>query len=426
MQVTITTVSEIQQQADIQLSQEEIQPLFEQAYEKFRPKVELRGFRKGKVPMPMVKQLYGEAIEKDALDDIANDFYRKAMKERNIQLVGQPTVVDMDFKRGEHLRFSIKYEVKPAITLGRYTGIAVEKPVHLVSDAEVDAEIRKIQKANSTSAEALSVTEGEFVVTADVQELDETGAPLIGKKTPGARFDLSDETLAQEIREALAAAQTGQTYRTHFTSHHGDHEHTVHIAITATKIERVSLPPFDEALVDKITGGKLTSLDEFRANLRRDIERYWSEDATATLNDNIARQLVDSHSFAIPDSIVENLLDSYIEDIRNRSRDRKLPKGFDEKAFRRENRDNALWQAKWLLLKERIAEQEHITVSDAEIEALAESEAEKIGIEKDRLIQYYRNSSGATERLLSEKLMAYLRANAKVTETIRDSSPAQS
>ena len=180
----------------------------------------------------------------------------------------------------------------------------------------------------------------------------------------------------------------------------------------------------DEALVSKITGGKLTSVEEFRSNLRRDIERYWNEDATAQLNENIARQIVASHSFAVPDSIVESVLDSYIEDIRNRSRERKLPRGFDEKAFRTESRDNALWQAKWILLKERIAEQEHITVSDAEIEALAESEAQKIGIEKDRLLQYYRGSSGAMDRLLSEKLMAFLRANAKVTDTIRDTHAA--
>ncbi|HXX63911.1 MAG TPA: trigger factor [Bacteroidota bacterium] len=424
MQVTITSVSEIQQQAEIQLTQEEIQPLFERAYEKFRPKVELRGFRKGKVPMPMIKQLYGEAIERDALDDIASDFYRKAMQERNIQLVGQPTVVDMDFKRGEHLRFSIKYEVKPAITLGRYTGVAVEKPVHIVTDAEVDAEIRRIQKANSASAEAASVTGRDFIVTADVQELDETGSPLIGKKTVGARFDLSDDSLEKEIRDSLASAETAQKYRAHFTSQHGDHTHAVHIDITPTKIEQVTLPPFDEALVSKITGGKLTSVEEFRSNLRRDIERYWNEDATAQLNENIARQIVGSHSFAVPDSIVESVLDSYIEDIRNRSRERKLPRGFDEKAFRAESRDNALWQAKWILLKERIAEQEHITVSDAEIEALAESEAQKIGIEKDRLLQYYRSSSGAMDRLLSEKLMAFLRANAKVTDTIRDTHAA--
>ena len=57
MQVTINTISEVEQEADIQVPQEELQPHFERAYEEYRPKVEVRGFRKGRVPMPMIRQL---------------------------------------------------------------------------------------------------------------------------------------------------------------------------------------------------------------------------------------------------------------------------------------------------------------------------------------------------------------------------------
>ncbi|HTY59384.1 MAG TPA: trigger factor [Bacteroidota bacterium] len=425
MQVSITNVSEVQQEADIQLTQDEIQPMFEQAYVKYRPKVEIKGFRKGKVPMPMIKQLYGEAIEQDALDDIASDFYRRAMEEKDIHPVGQPTMVDMDFKRGDHFHFKIKYEVKPGITLGSYRGIKVEKPIHIVTDAEVDTEIGKIRRANSTTADVETVTDTGHIVTADVQELDETGAPLIGKKTPGARFDLTDETLATEICDALAAAATGQTYRTKFESQHGDHSHTMHIALTVTKVEKVILPAFDDALVAKITGGKTTTVGEFRKNLRSDIERYWEEESTARLNDNIAKSLVASHPFPIPDSIVNGLLDSYVDDVRNRSRDRKLPKGFDEQKFREENRASATWQAQWLLLSGRIAEEEKITVTEDEIASMAEREAGKIGIEKERLLEYYRKSSSASNRILSDKLMAFLRSNAKITEKVIDDAPRQ-
>ncbi len=426
MQVSINNVSSVQQEADIQLSQDEIQPMFERAYEKYRPKVEIKGFRKGRVPMPMIKQLYGEAIEQDALDDIASDFYRKAMEEKNIHPVGQPAIVDIDFKRGEHFHFKIKYEVKPDITLGSYRGIKVEKPIHIVTEAEVESEIQKIRRANSSTADAETVTDTGHVVTADVQELDETGTPLIGKKTAGARFDLSDETLAREICDALAGAAQGETYRTKFESRHGEHSHSVHIAMTVTRIERVILPPFDEELVKKITGGKASSVDEFRKNLRGDIERYWEEESAARLNDNIAKSLVEAHPFPIPESIVAGLLDSYVEDVRTRSRDRKLAKGFDEQKFRDENRASATWQAQWLLLSGRIAEEEKITVSDAEIEAMAESEAVKIGLEKERLLEYYRKSSSAANRILSDKLMAFLRSNAKVTEKVIEDSPRQS
>jgi len=423
VQVTITSVSDVQQEADIQVSQDELQPMFEQAYAKYRPKVELKGFRKGKVPMPMIKQLYGEAIERDALDDIASDFYRKAMEEKGVRPVGQPTMVDMDFKRGDHFHFKIKYEVKPPIALGSYRGIAVEKPIHIVTDAEVEAEIAKIRRANSTMAEAERVTDTGYVVTADVQELDESGAPLIGKKTPGARFDLSDETLAPEISQALAAAAPGETRNAKFESQHGDHTHPVNIALAVTKVEQVTLPALDEALVKKVTGGKVDAVDQFRKNLRADIERFWEDESNARVNDNIARALVDAHPFTVPDAIVNGLLDSYVDDVRNRSRDRKLPKGFDEQKFREENRASAVWQARWILLKEKIAEQEKIAVSAAEIEELAEREAGKIGIAKDRLLQYYQKSGGVEDRLLSDKVMAFLRSHSRITDKIVADTP---
>lgn len=416
MQVTINTLSAIAQEAAIQVTNDELLPHFERAYEKFRPTVELKGFRKGKVPMPMIRQLYGESIEQDALDTIADELYRKAMDEKNIQPVGRPTMVDMDFRRGESFRFKIKYEIKPEITLRKYKGIAVEKPVHAVTDAEVEAEIMTLRRSNSTPRETESATDAEHIVTADVQELDETGTPLIGKKTPGARFSLFDDTLAPEIRDALMHATVGTPVGARFESSHGDHSHPVHIAITPTKIEKVELPPFDDALAAKVTGNKVQSVDEFTRTLRADIERYWDDQATAKLNDNIARAIVEEHDFPVPDALVESLLDSFVEDLKQRSRDRKLPKGFDEKKFRDESCTYAVWQAKWMLLKERIGEAEQLTVSDGDIEAMAEAEAGKIGIEKERLLSYYKNSTAAGDRLLSEKIMTFLRGNAKITE----------
>ncbi|MEW6509748.1 MAG: trigger factor [Bacteroidota bacterium] len=420
MQVTINTLSEVQQEAHIQLTHDELQPHFDRAYEKFRPKAEVKGFRKGKVPMPMIRQLYGEAIENDALDDIATEFYRKAMEEKNIHVIGQPTMTDMEFRRGDHLRFSIKYEVKPEISLGKYKGIPVDKPVHVVTDSELQSEILTLRRANSSTVEADAVTDAEFIVTGDVQELDESGTPLIGKKTPGARFVLSDETLAPEIRDALLHSSKGATFTVRFESKHGDHTHPVHIAIAVGKIEKVELPPFDEPLVKKITGGNVATVEEFTSKLRTDIERYWQDQSTGRLNDNIAHAIVAAHDFPVPDSLVDRVLDSLVSDLRQRSRDRKLPKNFDEGKFREESRAYALWQAKWMLLKERIAEKEKITVTDQELEALATAEAEKLGISRDRLLQYYRNSDSVADRMLSDKIMAFLRTHAKVTERLAE------
>ena len=423
VQVTITTISPTQQEAVFDVSREDLQPHFDRAYEEFRPKAQLKGFRKGKVPLPMIKKIYGEAIEHDALDRIANDLYHEAMEERKIQPVGTPSMTDLDFRRNERLRFTVKYDVRPSITLVQYRGIAVEKPVHAVTDAEVEDELHHLRRANSTTEPVEAVTDSEHAVIADVQELDETGSPLIGKKTSGTRFYLADPALVPEIRDALQAARKGETYRVRYESKHDDHSHTHHYAIAVTGIEKVILPPFDEALVRKITADKVSSPEEFRAGICSDLAGYWENQAMTRLNDAIANEVVRRHDIPVPDSMVEAYLDSFLEDMKGRTRDRALPPGFSVEKFRAESRPYAIWQAKWSLLKEAIAEKESLTVTDEDLSALAATEAGRIGIDKERLLQYYRQSGGAAERLLSEKVMNFLRSHATVTERPVESTP---
>jgi len=416
LQVTINTLSDVKQEATIELVHDELQPHFDQAYAKYRAKVELKGFRKGKAPLAMVKKLYGEAIEHEALDDIANTFYHQAMEERNIQPLGRPSMVDMDFKRGERFQFRIEYEVKPPVELKTYKGIAVERLVHTVSDQEVDEEIQQLRKANSTTSPATTVTDDEHIVTADVQELDEAGTPLIGRKSNGVRFYLSDPSLATEIRDALRSAAVGQPVQVTYESTHGDHSHTVRLAVTPKAIERVHLPEFDETLVKKVTRDAVTSPDAFKISLRDDLQRYWSERAEAKVADDIASEIVRQHEITVPEAFVEALLDSYIEELRGRSRDRSLPAGFDEKKYREERRTQAVWQAKWMMIKERIAEVESLTVTDEDIDVLATEEAARAGLDKEKLLPHYKKSEAVRDRVLSGKIMGFLKQHARIAE----------
>lgn len=425
MEVTINPLSDVQHEAEFMLTDADLQPHFEQAYKKYAPKVEIKGFRKGKVPMPMIKKMYGEAIEQDALDDIANESFRSVIQQRNIEPIGKPSMVEMDFKRGDHFKFKIHYEVKPAVELRKYKGLSVEKPVHSVTEKEVTVEIDRLRQANANMLGVTLVSgTDDHVVTADIQELAEDGMPLVGKKTKDAHFYLSDETLAKEVKEVLSKGEVGGEYKVHFDEQHGEHAHKHHIAISVKKIEKVELPEFDDAFVKKITKDKVASKDEFLENLRKDLASYWVQQSERHLQDKIVDEIVKGHDIPVPDSLVNLYLDSFVGDVKNRSRDKTLPKGFDEAKFRSENKDYAAYQAKWALLRERIIETENLTVSEEEIDELATAEAASIGIEKAQLLRYYKSSNGATERLLSKKLMKFLMDNATITEKNVD-EPAQ-
>ena len=418
MEVSINAISEVLQEADIRVTNEELQPHFEQAYKEQRAKVELKGFRKGKAPMAMIKSLYGEAIEQGTLDSVASEFYRQAMIEQNVHPIGQPTMIDMDFKRGEAFRFKIKYEVRPSITLNKYKGIAVEKPIHKVTEDDIEAEVQHLRRINSSTSNVDSVTDDNHIVTADVQELDHTGTPLVGRRTPNAKFDLSDTSLLQEIKDCLRNGRIGENYRAKFKTMQGNHAHSTHISIKVNKIEKVTLPPFDEALVKKVTDNKVLTTEDFLKTIRSNLEQYWAEQSDRKLSEAITAEVIRNHNFTVPQTLVNGILDTLIDDLKNKSKDRKLPRELDEQQLRNDSRALAIYQAKWILLKERIAEAESITVTDEEIEKLAESEGARTGIEKGRLLEYLKNSNAATERLLSEKIMSFLKSNATMTEKV--------
>ncbi len=416
MQVTINAITEVEQEADIVVTHEELIPHFDHAYEEFRPKVELKGFRKGRVPMPMIKQLYGEAIEQDALDDIAGFFFRTAMKDRNVEPMGRPMLSEKTYSRGKDFSFKIKYEIRPHIDLHGYKGVQVTKYVHPFDEKEVLDEIERLRRVNSTSEPATAVTDENFAVTADVQEIDDAGTPLVGRKTENVRFHLIDPDVALEVKEALKSAEEGGTYQAMIVSQHEDHTHNTHLSLHVKKVERVTLPPFDDELAKKTTRGTVESAEKLRENIQHDLKTYWDDLSGRRLNDDLVAEIMKLHEFTVPASLIEAYLDAMIDDIRDRSRDKQLPRGFDEKKFRETNRADAIWHAKWMLIKERIVEAEKIELTDDDIEKAAERDSQSLRISKDRLLTHYKTSESSRDRLRGDKVMEFLKEHAKITE----------
>lgn len=420
MEVEITDITDVEKEIRIQATAGELADYFEHAYRDYQPKVEIKGFRKGKVPLDLVKKIYGESIEYGYLDKIASNVYRQVVTERHIHPIGEPVLTDMDYKRGEALTFKVKYEIKPTIQVKEYTGIPVEKIVHTVTDKEVEDEINRLRRTNAVMIPAETVTDEEHIVTADIQQLDETGTPLIGKKTSDAQLYLSDESIYPQIKEALKEATVGSPRRATVEREQDGKREINHLEIVPKKIEKVQLPPFDDELVRTITKEKITDAAEFRKQMREDIERYWHDRSERRLMDSLIAEIVRRHDFPVPEALVKGFLDSMLEEIKSRQPNKKLPREFKEEEFREQNRGYAVFQAKWYLLRERIIEKEGLTVTEDDLTKIAETDAPRMGIEKERLLEFYKTSDAARDRILSEKLNSFLKDNAQIAERVTE------
>ena len=425
MEVKVNTRSEVSREVEIEVGAEELQPHFEKAYKEYRPKIDMRGFRKGKAPLDMIKKLYGEMIENESLEKLASEFFRDAAKEKELKPIGEPTLVDLNYKRGERLWVKIQYDIRPTITLKQYKGISVETVVHSVTDEEVEDELLRIQKINSTREGVEKVTDNEHVVTADLQEFDDTGFPIIGKKTENARFYLADPQLEEPFREAFQSTAKGNEHQIKFEHQHEDHTHKVNMKAMVTKVEKVILPELNDEFVKKVTKEKVGTVDEFRKGVREDLISYWKEKNRRALINAIVSELIRLHEFEVPESLTRSVLENLLEEIKGQYPNKKLPNDFDVEKFFQENRAYAIFQAKWALLREEIIKAENLTVDESALVALAEREAPKIGIDKDRLIAYYKSSDQIKDRLAGDKLIDLLISTSKIKEVDDKSIPSQ-
>jgi len=190
----------------------------------------------------------------------------------------------------------------------------------------------------------------------------------------------------------------------------------VNTQIIVKKIEKVTLPLLDDALVSKVTKNKFTSVETLRSNIKEEIITYWKEKSDRQVINSLTAEIIRRHEFQVPESLIRNVLDGLLEEVKNEYPEKRLPSEFDAEKFKEENRAYAIYQAKWALLREELIKAENVAASDEDLEKLAEEESEKIKIPKDRLINYYKSSDQIKDRLVGDKLLKLLVNSATIKE----------
>jgi FKBP-type peptidyl-prolyl cis-trans isomerase (trigger factor) len=227
---------------------------------------------------------------------------------------------------------------------------------------------------------------------------------------------LADDGVMPAVRDTLRGTTPSDTRNARVEIEREGKPQTANLMFTVKKIEKVNLPPVDNDLITKVTKGKITDVAEFRKKLREDIESYWNDFSDRTMTDAIVHEIVQQHDFTVPESFVKSITDSYIEDSKNQAPNKTLPAGFDEVKFRQEYRASAIFQAKWFLIRDKIVAAENISITEQELEERAIADAPKMGIDKERLLQFYKTSSSVSDRIVTDKLMTLLKGSAKITE----------
>ncbi len=418
METKVNVLSNTEHELEVKLEYDEIKDEIMDAYKKERKTISMPGFRKGKVPIPMLKKVYGEAIEYKASEDIANKKFWDIVKEQDLKPVSAPQMTKLDFTMNSPLEFSVKYEVKPVLELKGYTNLEIEKPIFKVHDEDIEAEVNNLLKSKATYKVDDVIEDNNYRITVDLQRVDKDGKEVEGSKSENMVIDLSDPKVNAEIVKNSKKKKVGDTFQFTFVDEHmhGDHVHKEEYIYTATikKIEKIVIPELTEQYIEEISGKKAKTVEDLKKITRENYEKYYADQSEKVYNNNLLEEIVKNNDFEPSKSYVDIILKRLVEAEKRNAQQYNIP-NIDENVLKQNLLPKAEWNAKWQIIMENIAEKEKLTVEDADLEALAKEEAEKTGISVNKLVKYYKDS-GRSEALLEEKVLKFLQEKNKAVE----------
>ncbi len=425
MDVKINDINTSEKELEATFSYDEIKSEIETEVQKQTKKIQLPGFRKGKVPLAILKKMYGDSLEYEASEKVANDRFWEISKEKELKPIGQPYLKDIKFNPGSDLYFKVQYETYPSLEVKDYKNQEIEIPDFVVKDEEINKEIEYIIKEHSTKEQVDSVGDDRnYILDVEMTRINGKGEIFPGSKPEKLQIDLSYEKVQEEIIQNAKGKKTGESFSFSFKdgktikNAEGKEEkveETFYYRADIKEINRIILPELNEQLIKKVTKDKASTEEQLREEIRKDLQHFYDHRMEEYLTNKTISLIVKNNDFTPPKTLVNNFLNELVKHEEEHAKKEGYKKFNKEEASKRllHNAEN---EVKWYLLKSEIIRKENITVPEDELKQIAEKDAEKTGIAIDKLISYYKASKYG-DKLLDKKLFDFLKENNKIIKT---------
>ncbi len=417
MELNINKIDEATRELTIVVPKISFEQELEAEFKNAQQYISLKGFRKGRVPLQLIKKLYGKEIESDFIGEYATKLFKDATEKENIKFIGKPIFKDIK-KEEDTVAFVFSYDVVPDIELKEYKGLKIYEPVHRVSDDEIEHEInhRRLYSANVKNADEIK---SEFTIVAiDIIPLNqETLEPLEGGKVQSTTILLSSETVPQDLKALLIGRKVGDE----FDYNPGATEPSAPNEVVRIRINNVSeleLEEFNDEFVKKYTRGRLSTTEEFKEEIGYFLQEKWDMRSNDEMVKQVIKQLVEAHEFDLPQTVVHETALKLSEDFIKKYRE-SYPQIRDKKPedLLADFIPIAESQVKWSIIKRKIIEKENLELEDYDIETIVEEHKRQNPNASDEDIKnYIRNSPHIVDTLLEKKTLDFIIGFAETEE----------
>jgi len=413
LDIQLKEINAYAREVTIGLSWEEIERDFEKALKEFSKRMKLPGFRPGKVPRKILMKQFQPSIEANFVENSVNNYYLKALKEKEIVPVNMGGVSDVHFHYGEHFKFKVAFEIEPAVVIKkmRKTSLKVEKTVYILDDEDIDLAINEMRQGQ---AKVITIEDGAKVddfIICDLQEIDTSGVPIIGKKLETRYVKLGQIPFDGDNQKKLDGVKPGEKVRVSVPI---DEQGTLCIyELSVKNVERQILPEIDEDFI-KVADPEAKDMVDYRNRIRERLEEAYRNRSDEAFDRQLSDAMISHVNPDFPPSMAESYLEHMVEDV-NKNNPGKVDKDKIKEMYKPISERNL----KWYLIRNAIIKGQEFKVSkddvQEEINRRKKASPEHIK-ELERYFKKPSNRQRLQDDLMEKNTLAYLKEFAKIKE----------
>jgi trigger factor len=434
MEITETLSDGLKREFQVQVPAADLEARLSERLGELKDRVQLRGFRPGKVPLAHLKKIYGKAVMAETIEAVIRELNAKIVSDRGLKLAMEPKVtipneeteVAKVLGGQSDLAYTVALEILPKIELADFKGISLERPVAEVTDAQVEEALGRIAEQNrpfAAKGEGAKVENGDRVVIDFTGTID--GAPFEGGSGGDVGVNVGSGTFIPGFEDQLIGMAAGESRKVKvtFPPNYGNQQlagKPAEFDVTAKAVEAPGTVTMDDAFA------KSLGLDSFD-KLKEAVKSRLQQEHAALSRQRVKRQLLDKldsmHKFAVPPTLVEDEFKSVwnaVEgDLKAQGRTFADEDTTEEKA-REEYRAIAERRVRLGLVLAEIGERNKLTVPDEEVSRAIVERARQVPGREQEIWDYYRKNPAAVAAIrapiFEEKVVDFLLELASVTD----------
>ncbi len=377
------TVERVENEATLQITAPaaDVNAGYKKAVQKIANSVNIPGFRKGKAPRFIIEMHYGkDAVKQEAFEIVANKAYSEALEQEKLIPVSDPKVEESTFEEGKDLALTIKVTLKPEPELGEYKGLHVDKKEAVVTDEQVDAQVKELQNRNAkmvVAEDGAVIEKGDFAIIDFAGTVD--GEPFSGGEGKGYPLEVGSNSFIPGFEDQLVGLSKGDSTdvevtfpEDYFVKELAGKEAVFKVNIQDVK--RKELPELTDEYV--AANSDFKTVEELRANYQERMQKAAEANAKAEYEHALIDLAVANAKFSVPEIMIEDKISQMVEEMKMSLESRKMSlemymqyTGLDMAKIRENQRPVAEENVKTDLVLDAIGKAENIQVDMADVDA---------------------------------------------------------